>query len=52
MTTDNQQITRARDAFIEAVTDTVVRCLLKNGIVLTDRGENQLSDIIRFETTP
>lgn len=49
---DHDQITRARERYIDAVTDAVLAFLKKQGVKLTTRGEEQLHDLIRFETTP
>jgi len=46
------QITRARDRYVDAVTDAVLAFLKKQGVTLTTRGQEQLADLIRFDTTP
>lgn len=52
MMTYDPAIQRARDVYVETVTNSVLAFLHKQGVVLTNRGQDNLSDIIRFETTP
>jgi len=48
----DQSISKARDRYVEAVTEGIIAYLTKQGIHLTVRAQEKISDIIRFDTIP
>jgi len=52
MTDDrNERIDKACETILHEVTDEIVRLLRRRGIELTDNGENQLYEALRFNLT-